>query len=369
MFHLFNKVYLNFDHNITHSENRIVVSKNVGQNFSEGDSSIGKSFYQFLSIENFKDEGIENELQFFKKCKEINDSDSKRLTIYCDKTSFQKLFIYWHKLILKNIKVENLWKIWTFYLQKETYLSAMVSQTYSSFANELKEEQWSEDEFISLYNDTIVINDNNFINNLIPQLGIEYILSSYVNDNKTVKRILTEKLLLLAKRSIQQELYELKVNIIMYSQNKSFLDYLNISEVKNIKDIFKHEKTEIFDNNIFWTNSILVPSGSESSIDFSKLNSDYVEKIILDFKYLNRFFRNVPENFMEMKKIEWLRYILNDDITENQIDDIIYDTSFTSNEFSDNEDRRKINVMFTDWVLNCKLSNRMEIISDINLPN
>ena len=151
MFHLFSKVYLNFDHNITHTEDRIVVSKDVGQQFSQGDTSIGKSFYQFLSIENFKDEGIENELQFFKKCKEIYDKDSKRLTIYCDKISFQKLFIYWHKLILKDIKVENLWKIWSFYLQKEIYFTAMFSKTYPTFANELNEDLWNKDEFTSLY--------------------------------------------------------------------------------------------------------------------------------------------------------------------------------------------------------------------------
>lgn len=350
MFHLFNKVYLAFDTEISAYENRIVISEELG-----GESSAEGIQKPQLHWSNSIPELIDPEsefktpLEFFEFCLNYDS----RLVIYCDKRAFVSLFIMWHKLFLSDITERGLWRVFLFYLEKTSYYSAVTDN--SNFVNydTYSISNWNESDFNAQFKEIDVEFDQNFTNKTLDKLGIEYLFSSYFKAKTTkIKNALKKKLLLLSKRAVQGEIYEVKMHLMLNSQNKKLHEILDVDHIDSVDHLFSIEPLSIFNDPELWDkNDILMPSSTSSSLDMTKLNSTNIIPLISAFKLCRNQLQGIPENSLSVSKIEWLNWIIKNSITDAQLNTLINDPYYVAEEIGDPSDNKNINVLFVDWVL------------------
>ena len=204
MFHLFNKVYLDLDVKISAKVRRIVISETCGSpDVLQPGSSFQDSLYANRTVEDLIGEGktFSSELDFFKQLKVIGDSSISPLVVYCDKISFLHLFVAWHKCMLDNISANTLWKMFNFFIEKETYLSNFLDNPSNLTFNQFNIGQWDKTVFDNKFNVVSASQDKTWNSDMIPNLGIELLLLGYVvNPSDAIKSALKSKIVLLTSR-------------------------------------------------------------------------------------------------------------------------------------------------------------------------
>jgi hypothetical protein len=300
--------------------------------------------------------------------------------VYCDKNAFLYLFISWHKSILENVSSENLWKIFKFFIEKETYLSKIFTQSSSMSASpnpftflEFQIENWSESEFNSKYTEIIARKDRQWNFSMISNFGIEYLLSSYLTTTteqlkEKIKTSVKNRLLLLSSRSILSEIYESKFELIRNYQNKKLHDILEVEAVEDLTDLFLHPKLSIYKDSTIWNESnVFYPSSTESSLDFSLLNPEKTIKLIDSYTFIKINFDGMSLSSAPIQIINRLPMVVSNSISDEELIDLLNNESFYASSICEDVDMEKVNSVFIDWCLKLLRTNNLSLISGCSI--
>lgn len=379
MFHLFNKVYLDFDSRISSEIKRIVISERCGSPIKHELTSFQQE--QVLSAKLITDligneKQFKTSLDFFKHVKILGDAHSGPFVIYCDKTSFLYLFISWHKSILENVSSENLWKIFKFFIEKQTYLSKIVTQSSSPNDRpnpftflQFQIENWSESEFNLKYQEINVKKDRQWNLSMISNFGIEYLLSTcLISESEQIKTSLKNRLLLLSSRSILSEIYESKFELIRNYQNKKLHDILEVEAIEDLNDLFLHPKLSIYKDSTIWNESnVFYPSSTESSLDISLLNQEKITKLIDAYTFIKINFDGMSLSSAPIQIINRLPMVVSNSISDQELIDLFNDESFYASSICEDIDMQKVNSVFIDWCLKLLRTNNLSLINGCSI--
>jgi hypothetical protein len=236
MFHLFNKIYLDFDEKISMSQNRIIVSQENGGIDAYEDLAVvfyGKILASVKSVGELFGEGapyasFTDLLIAAKECSELN---SRPFYIYCDYDSYYHLASQWLKLILPNASDTDAWKFFKSHMFKEkNFVNSRMSAT-QRFANGISETwQLEEAKFLTCYSqDPLPTGDNfdSFIDSIRPMLSVEFLLASYLYDERYAQA-LAISMSPLVKKDLEKFLYEHKEILLVHFQKPVFQQLLQV---------------------------------------------------------------------------------------------------------------------------------------------
>lgn len=366
MFHLYSKVYLDFDHNLSAYESRIVISEKYGATDKSQEFKTQYAFGNTISDIIGKDKNFDNELDFFKQIKNLANGD--RFIIYCDRAAFLHLFIAWHKILLDVTDATPVWNSWRLFVEKESYRSAVTETVSHVQYDNIKVNNWSEEEFASKFSSIVVSKDPAWLQSIIFDLGLEYLMSSYLNGVSSVKSVFESKLKLLANRSLQYELYDAKINLTSNAFNKTLHDLLDIDCPDSVDDLLSHPSLEIFKDPQVWNETYqLIPSDSFGSVDISKLSKEKIELLIAAFKVVRQNLEKFQLDSPLVKKIYWLNWINNESISDSQLEDIIQSDEFCSRELISSSDYANVNILLVDWIITNYKNNNLTPIETLTI--
>ena len=372
MFHLFDKVYLEFDAKISAETKRVVISETCGSpDILQPGSSFQDSIHAGRTIEDLIGEGktFSSELDFFKQLKTLGDSFSEPLIVYCDKISFLHLFIAWHKCIIDNISANTLWKIFLFLIEKETYLSNFLDNPSNLTFNQFNSNQWDRTVFDNKFDAIPVSQDRTWNSNMIPNLGIELLLLGYVvNPTDIIKSALKSKIVLLTSRSLLSEIFEAKFELILNYQNKKLQNLLSVSDLENLQQLFSQPRLEIFTDPTIWNEAaVLYPSQSGSSLNLTAVTPLQITKLIDAYNLVRVEFNGISSSTPQVDIINRLPWVVAGELSDQQLTDLLNNLQFSGSSFGEMDDREKINTMFIDWILGLHRASSITEISNLRL--
>lgn len=369
MFHLFNKVYLTFEHNLSSFEKRIIFSKvnGVGDGISNDTEKKLKIFAKSVDEVVGEEKAFKNFLDLFKKIELLSGED--RLFIYCDNDNFLKLFIAWHKTILINPSSDSIWQNFMFYVQKESFLSSITQETTHVHFNYIKPSSWQRDIFNDVFEKIEINQEIDWKLSIISSLGIEFLISSYLlnKSNNLIKNVLKEKIRTLVNRVIQDELYDTKISIMNNTFNKFLYDKININSDKMCLDIFSNEKLKIYNDPLIWRENLkMTASNFNGALDIKSISTEKLEELISVTKEFRNKFQGCELTSIIVEKLDWIKWIV-EDFTDEQLEEFLNNDELSSSEIIADGDKRQINFLFVDWILNQYKNNKLETFSDYNI--
>jgi hypothetical protein len=367
MFHLFDKVYLSFDHNLSAYESRIVISQELASDLGTVPSPAPQHAWSpdvtglIGSGKNYA-----SELDFFKGIKTLADGD--KLTVYCDKAAFLHLFIAWHKTLLNVTNSDNLWNIWKQFVDKESYRSTVTQKDDYVFFDDIAVGTWDRTVFDNKFSEITVSKDVSWNASILESLGIEYLLSTHlINSSTAVTTALKNKITLLAKRVLKGEIYDTKINLVSNAFNKSLHDALSIPKPDTINGLFANPSLAIFNNNSIWQeNAKMVTSDSGDALDIDALAGENLSAMITAFRLIRQNFQKCAADSPFIEKIEWLNWI-NVGLSDSQLTGLLNSSNFSATELVDDSDTDKINMLFVDWILSLYRTNSLNTTSDLTV--
>jgi hypothetical protein len=237
MFHIFNKVYIDFDDKINMSYDRIIISNEHGGISILDDLKnvfYGKVLATSRSVDQmFSDTGpYDSFLDLLIDVKTHGDANSwaRPIYIYCDFASYYHIASRWLKLILPNANAEDGWKFFKSHIYKEkNFVNGRLSAT-QRFANNVSQ-SWAleESRFLVSWEDS---NDDrsqyaNFINSIKSKLRVEFLLASYLYDGRYAEE-LAICMSPLVKKDLEKFLYEHKEILLVHFQKPLFQQLLQV---------------------------------------------------------------------------------------------------------------------------------------------
>ena len=237
MFHLFNKIYLDFDDKINMSYNRIIVSDEHGGNvvyhelksvfYGEVLATV-KSANKLFGV----DAPYVSLADMLTKAKEAGDVDRRPIYIYCDLQSYYQLASAWLKLILPNATAADGWRFFKSHMFKQkNFTNSRLSAT-QRFARGVSE-TWALEEarFIACWEDTINvpagINWQDFFKPIKSKIGVEFLLASYLYDERYAEE-LAICISPLIKKDLEKFLYDHKEILLVHFQKPLFQQLLQV---------------------------------------------------------------------------------------------------------------------------------------------
>jgi hypothetical protein len=371
MFHLFDKVYLEFDTKISAGINRIVISERFAAPLGiepEAPNLIQFHYAKTVGELIGTDKAFTTELDFFKGLKLLGDANPSPLVVYCDKSAFLHLFISWNKSILENVSAADLWKIFRFSIEKETYLSKF-SADYMTFV-EYSIANWSIEEFDTKFNDLDPDKDRQWNAQIIPNLGIEVLLASYLlTQSSAISDALKSKILLLTTRSIQSELYEAKFELIVNYQNKTLHDILSVSDIQSLEELFSHPRTSIFVEQRLWTeDSVLYPTGNGSALNINAISDTDMLRLVDGFNLSRVELGGIGASTPQSDIINRLPWVVRGSMTDQELTSLLVNESFIGSSMAVGDvDIKNINIIFIDWILKLHRTANLSVLSDITV--
>lgn len=228
MFHLFKKVYLDFDDKINMSYDRIICSQEYGANADS--TELSKVFYgeRIKSAKSVEDLIGRNKLypSLLAMLEELDsrvDQYNSSIYIYCDKTSYYKLVTLWMKVMLPFCTANAAWDFFKSHLFKEkNFVNSKLSAS-ARFASNADNWIAQEAEFRHYWNNTSVNRSEYtaFLQKNKNKLRLEFLVASYLYDGRNAEE-LAKCITPLVKKDLEKFLYEHKELILVHLQRPIF---------------------------------------------------------------------------------------------------------------------------------------------------
>lgn len=386
MFHLFKKVYLDFDDKISMSNDRIICSKEYGGLQDSADLSkafYGKVIAKANSIDNLigKDKQFTTFLNMMESLNDSVDTYGSSVFVYCDKESYYRFAIKWLKIILPSCDSNSAWKFFKSHIFKEkNFVNSRVSAS-SAFAENVNSWLILEAEFKQYWDECKITSTtrNNFaefINKVKSNLRVEFLLAAYLYD-KSYGELLAKAISPLVKKDLEKFLYEHKEIILVHFQRPVFQELLEVQNgpytFENFYDMVDDPaplvqlmfKPEIWGET---RSSMYAPTSSGSvklngftdeDIDNLKVYSKLTGQIWSDELWYTNQRSNAAytQAYMrsEIDKFEFIKFFRNkDELTIDELDQIleyeIYHQYHAAGSFYA-IDLRTVNTYFVDFLL------------------
>lgn len=378
MFHLFKKVYVDFDDKINMSYDRVICSEQFG---GTGDSTdLSRVFYgERIASEKTIDDLIgknkpfETFLELLETLNTRVDDFKSRVFIYCDKKSYYKLSIMWMKIILPHGTEESAWKFFKAHIFKEkNFANSRVSAT-TRFTESAESWMLLEAEFKEYWSSIKLSRQKkttykDFLEQVATSMRIEFLLCGYLYDGRYAD-ILAKAITPLVKKDLEKLLYEQKEIILVHFLRPEFQRLLQVKsgpyDFNNFYDMVDDESPLVrimFDPKIWGnTKSCLYTASSNGKINLSAFTDDDIQNL-KDYSeaagkvWSDEQWYNVTSS--EVDKFDFIKMFRDkDQLSVEDLDTIldyeIYNTTHAAGSFH-SAALRTVNTYFVDYVLQNK---------------
>jgi hypothetical protein len=237
MFHLFKKVYIDFDDKISMSYDRIVCSEQHGdlpdateltRVFNGENLATVKSLSDLIG----KGKKFESLLEMLQLLDRRVDTYDRKVFIFCDRESYYKLAIQWMKIITPNCDKDNAWKFFKSHIFKEKNFTNSRFSAAERFSTESESWMLMEDEFKQYWDDVKVtraqrVKFTEFLEHVVTGMRIEFLLAGYFYDGRYSEEF-AKAITPLVKKDLEKFLYEHKEIILVHFLRPKFQELLQV---------------------------------------------------------------------------------------------------------------------------------------------
>lgn len=375
MFHLFKKVYLDFDDKINMSRDRVICSKTYG---GKADAvQLSKVFYGELiasakSIDDLigENKSFETLIDLFEELNTRVDNTNSRVFIYCDQESYLLFIAKWLRVLLPFCDDVHAWKFLKSHLFKEkNFVNSRLSASERFYKNA---ESWLmlETEFKHYWNEESLTNDQRleykpFLEKVKTSLKVEFLLAGYLYDKRygdSFSKCITP----LIKKDLEKFLNEHKEIILVHFQRPIFQQLLEVENgpytFDNFYDMIDDPApcVKVMFKPEIWgpERSSMLPVSSSGNITFSAFTDDDIENI-KKFSIIAGKIWSDEEWYMtlrsEIDKFEFIKMLRHKDyFTAEELDEIINYELFHQYHAAGSFyaiDLRTVNTYFIDHIL------------------
>lgn len=378
MFHLFKKVYIDFDDKISMSYDRVICSERCGGLPDSLDLSkvfLGENLGSATSLTELIGEGkrFESLLEMLQLLDRRVDTYNRQVFIFCDRESYYKLAIEWLKIVTPHCDKDSAWKFFKSHIFKEkNFVNSRLSAS-ERFSTEAETWMLMEEEF-KQYWDLIVVTRNDrikyttFLESIITSMRIEFLLSAYLYDGRYAEEI-AKAMTPLVKKDVEKFLYEHKEIILVHFLRPQFQQLLKAENgpytFDNFYDMVEDPAPMI--NVMFkpeiWgdaRSSMFAPT-SAGSINLSAITDEDIENIkqyslvtgaVWSDEQWYTVIRSEIDKFDFIKMFRDKQYLTPEDL-KAIIDYEIHHQNHSAGVFY-SIDLRTVNVYFVDYILQNK---------------
>lgn len=359
MFHLFKKVYLDFDTKISMSQDRIICSETHGG--LDDLIDLSKAFYglKINSVKSIEDlVGTEKSYNtfydLFLSIDKISTENNTSICIYCDKISYYKLYFIWHKIILANLDFSSIFNCLKSHMFRQVGIlnRGRYSERGVKSLSEMDDWLITEQEAKDIWNSIVLsreehTNLSNFAKQNAQHLGIEYLLASYFYDGRYSTE-LSKTMSVLVRKDIEKILYELKEMVLVNPLHPLILKLLKVEngpyDFSNFVNIINDNSPLVqllFRKDIWGEHniSILQPS-SKGTINFSSISDEEVAQLkalthkllwCIEFipektsyeEFVMKEDELISEKYFEVDKIDFIKLLRKDVWSDQDMREIL----------------------------------------------
>lgn len=388
VFHLFKKVYIEFDDGIDLNNDRIVISEinGVPMMHALDEVTYGTLVAHASSLEELvgEDKQYENFLQFFNAVNHQVNSSDNRLIIYCDKANFVKLAITWLKIIMPSISHNAAYNIISSYQFQIRMFGTSDSFSYRRPYRLTQVDQYvTEQEFYATFSSTTVNSSvyAGFVNLIKPTLSLEYILASYLFNGsckEELKTIAHSKISL----GMQQFMYECKAYILENLLNKETISRFSPTidyTPANLESVIRDPAFNVwFDASIWGVESIAVPH-AKSLIYFNRITASQYDKIKAHLEiFFAESFLTPSEGLDETarawadRKFSILNLCRKETLTDSDLTTLVnaqLDNVKSTPDFSlfESNEKTRFNIYILEYIKQLHISNQSSKLSEFTI--
>jgi len=296
MFHLFNKVYLDFDDKISMSHDRVICSSAYGGIVDH--NVLSKVFYgELIGSEKQIDDLIGKHKKFASFLQMLKELDARventnsRVFVYCDVESYYKFAIKWMKIILPECTSDAGWQFFRSHLFKEKNFTNSRLSASLRFAKDADALMVSEQQFKTLWDAEKVTvaaraTYKTFVDKIKDHIRVEFLLAGYLYD-KRYGDVLARAISPLVKKDLEKFLYEHKEIILVHFLRPVFQKLLEVQNgpytYENFYDMVNDPAplVKLMFNPDIWgeTRSSMYAPTSASSINLNAFTDQDIEDL------------------------------------------------------------------------------------------
>lgn len=323
MLHLFNKVYLDFDHKINVDIDRVVISNKFGNQMSTEFEKYtygqlirySKTFEQLMDDINIVDLIIE--------LKGHGDRYGKKIIIYCDKDSYLKFIATWMKLMMPSLDFDTFKDIANLSIYRErcvsnTQLSSQNAVTIDAIFDEFTTDDWKTGW------------DNKIEGQISPALmefniSYEFLMANYLaGDRDYVEPLLTTVHRFL-RRFFQETFTDNRQMVMLNINNHRFQEALGFSGTVDItgNPLKNIEQLKYYNDSKIWSTPTTLSSGVYGICNLAGLSQDRIDGLRNTLFNVYNSFEGMTTNTTAWDAFGWLEIACRDEMTQEELDTII----------------------------------------------
>lgn len=365
MIHLFNKTYLDIDKFIDDSQDRIVISAQngfrmlgrpepeqygwlhaYGTNFDEvvGEGKAFSSLYDMLAF-----------------CLTKNDTDNRRVIIYCDKDTYMKISALWFKTIFQSITAIQSYKIVKADFARTILLgSKQMARVQAEYLAAMP----TEEEFASVFAANTPVGDATaFLASTANFKSLEFLLASYLYDG-SYKAQLKSIYRLMINRNVESMLRDAWSCLRTNALQTEFQSAIGIQlyTVENIISLLDDPAVALLTNAL--PHTLPTTEGSSSTIDLTTLTAAELAEL----KGIVELILSYPNGNMSTvfsRANQYFAIVARTEFTDADLEAVI--TLELSNSegvrFWNLKDRENLNLYFLDFVFESKKANQVAALA------
>lgn len=365
MIHLFNKTYLDIDAFIDDSQDRIVISAQNGfPMLGRPDPmqygwlhAYGTSFGEVVG----EGKTFSSVFDMFQFCLDKNDTDNRRVTIYCDKATYMTISALWFKIIFKSINAEQSYKIVKSAFARSIIIGAKsTAKIQAAYLADMP----SMEEFSLAFEAASLEDDATaFLASTANLKSLEFLLSSYFVDG-SYKEQLKSVYKLMINRTVEIMILDAWKSIRYNAVQTEYQSTIGIGHytIDNIIDLLNDPGVAVIVNALPHT----LPSteGVRSSLDLTAISAaEFTElksKVELILAYPSG---NMGPIFSKFD--QYFNIARSGEFTDSDLESAIALELSNSDgvRFWSLKDRDNINIYFVDHVLEAKKANQVSTLT------
>ena len=232
MFHLFKRIYLDFDHKIDLNQDRIICSRDNGGNGVATELEkvlFGLTHETVKSVDDLIGPGkpYPSLISLLQRLNEISQKRNRKIFIYCDWISYYTLLARWLKIILPYATASTTYRFLKSHVYKEqVFVNYRWSERNSPFFKEwtILSSQWS-----AIWSAQVGEQENGdeFLKTVMENMRIEFLLAGYLYDGRHAQHLATA-MTPLVKKNLEVFINELKEIIFVHLLHPQFQRLLEV---------------------------------------------------------------------------------------------------------------------------------------------
>ena len=323
MLHLFNKVYLEFDHKINVDIDRVVISNQFGiQMSTEFEKyTYGRLLAYAKTLEELNDEIVFENLIL--QLKGHGNQNNKKIIIYCDKQNYLKFIATWMNIMMPTLDFSTFKDIATLTIYRErcvsnTQLSSQNAVDVGPIFNDFTEEDWQYGW------------DNKIDGQISPALmgvniSYEFLLANYLAGNRDYVEPLLTTAHRFLRRFFQEQFTDNRQMVLLNINNHRFQQVMGYSgNVDVSKNPLKTIQTlKYYASDDIWTTTTTVSSGVYGICNLSNLSQENIDGLRDTLLNVFESFEGMQTNTTVFEGLKFLEVACRDEMTQEELEEII----------------------------------------------